>query len=382
LIRLKNVWQLVPVAIIIILLISEVIWYIPPHPKPGTLQVLEVSPGFQSEVTVKYQLSATLPLDATVVITPVVEQPQDLPIYVFYDENYPGIYASKKITLIQGSMLWVHVKTELYLRNYSAEVKLASAEELESLFSTNSTAIVIMASGALPSNVFSWETNLVKPWIDSGGTLIWFGWVPGWYVVEKGQRDEEISCNMSQHLYQEGPRRLGLEGYFEYMPLEEHPTVAEISSPLSNALDTTYNLIQQAPYLHKVLSENGLVLGKIGGNSSKLRSSISMIRVGEGKIIIFGFFLTSSLVLNGPELAARDIAQILCSGILQVGADPDPSYRIYHLLEGETKTDTVELSVDGDVYSEIIGLIVYGYASRDSIGLLFHREFVLLKKSE
>jgi len=368
---IKNRWQLIPIAIIILLLVSEAIWYAPyTHPKEGSLRIQGVTLDETGNVTINVQLSTNLPLDATIVITPVAEAPEDLPIYVFYDKNYPTVNTS----WIFNQMLWEHVKTEFYLRGYSAEVELANAEELESLLSAKTPAILIIASGAFPSNLFSWEKNLVKPWIDSGGILIWFGGVPGYYIAQKGQSGEEIEQDLPQHLYEEGPKRLGLESFFEFMAIEEQPTVAELESSLSEMLDTKYNLIKQAPLLHKVISVNGLVLGKIGGHPEKLKSSISMIPIRIGKTIIFGYFLRSSLVLNGPELSARDIAQILCSGVLESSSISNIWHRSYQLSEGETRVDTLALQIEPNTAE----LVIYGYSSQESSSLLFHREFISL----
>lgn len=351
-------------------------WYsAPTSPKRESFSVLNVikeAEGSKTNVTITYQFDANLPLEATVAITPVVTTLQDLPIYVFYDTNYPTVGTDwNTIAMLEG-----HLKVALYLRGYSAEVRFTSAEELEDILLNNRSGIVIIASGAFPSNVFSKEINLVKPWIDAGGILMWFGFYIGYYVVEKGMKKEDVTDNIPQHFRQDGPKQLGLDGFFEYLDIEDQPKVAAYSSPASEALDITYNLIQQSPFLYMVLENDGLVLGKIGGeNSLKFRPSVSMIPKGKGKIMLFGFFLMQTLASNGPELVAWDIAQILCSGILQMNAVLQQSYpwfQSYHLLRGETRTDVSTLMVD----PEVAGLAVFEYTSRKSDCVLFHREFI------
>ncbi len=369
---IKNRWQLIPMTIIILLLISEAIWYAPyTRPKGGSLRIQGVTVDETGNVIMNLQLSTDLPLDATIVVTPVTEAPKDLPVYIFYDKDYSPVGTS----WIFNQMLWEHVKTEFQLRSYSAKVKLANADELEGLLSAKSPAILIIASGAFPSNLLSWEKNLVKPWIDSGGILIWFGGVPGYHIAQKGQSEEEIKRDLPQHLYEEGPKRLGIEGFFDFMAKEEQSTVAEFDSSLSGMLETRYNLIEKAPLLQKVIGVNGLALGKIGGQLENLKSSISMIPIRMGKILIFGCFLRSGLVLNGPELSARDIAQILCSGVLESSSISNIWYRRYQLSQGETRVDTLTIHI------ELIktGIVIYGYASQESSSLLFHREFILPK---
>ena len=90
-----------------------------------------------------------------------------------------------------------------------------------------------------------------------------------------------------------------------------------------------------------------LALGQIGGsNTFRLRSSVSMVPVGSGKIILFGFFLMQSMADNGPELAAMDIAQILCSGVLLMNASSTPWYRSYHMWERGSITGNCGLAID------------------------------------
>ncbi len=368
-----NKWQYIVSAILILLLLSEIVWYSPFYNvRKGSFNVLSVvqqSNEVWTNVTITYRFNAGLPLDATVMVTPVREAYQDLPVFVFYDRDYPVLETDwSLIAMLQG-----YLKAELSLRGYSAEPKLASADVLESIMSKNESAVVIMASGAFPSCIFSKEKDLVRPWIESGGILVWLGYYIGYYVVESGMQKEQITYNMSQNLRENGSRELGLEGFFEYFALDDNPKVATSSSPLSEALDTTYALIQQAPLLRMVMSRDGVALGSVGGeNPLRFRSSISMIPVGRGKIMIFGFFLMPSLSWNGPQLVAWDIAQIMCSGVLQMNPDLVPWYRTYNLSEEKAMTDISNLSMGSDV----AGFVVFEYTPKESETVLFHREFI------
>jgi hypothetical protein len=370
---ISNRWQYAVAAVLIILLVGEVLWYAPiTKSKPGSFKILGVvrtSAEAENTVSITYQLFASLPLDATVVITPIGEFSQDLPVYVFYDTDYPTVATDWTFV----AMLQAHLNAELRLRGYSNETKLANAAELEDIFIRKEPAVVIMASGAFPSNLLSKETNLVKPWVDAGGVLVWFGFYIGYYIVEKGMKSQDITDNMTQNLREDGSRELGLDGFFEYLEMKDQPTVATYPSPISDALQINYDLIQQAPLLDMVWAKNGLVLGKTGGeNPSGFRSSVSIIPMGVGKIVIFGFFLMESLTLNGPELAAWDLAQILCSGVLQMKSDSVQYCQSYSLTEQETKNDTALLTLKPG----ITGFVVFEYTSQRSNGVLFHRDFV------
>jgi len=363
----------VPAAILVLLLLGELMWYsAPTSPKRGSFSVLNVikeTEGSKMNVTITYQFDANLPLDAAVVITPVTGAPEDMPVYVFYDADYPTVGTN----WIFIAMLQAHLKAELTLRGYNAVVELVNAEELKDILLAGERAIVIMASGAFPSNVLSQNVNLIKPWIDSGGVLVWFGFYIGYYVVDKGMTKETIKDDDPRNFRENGSKQLGLDGFFEYQELDNNPKVAVYQSPISDAIDTSYDLIQQAPLLHMVWANNGSVLGKIGGeNPFRFRSSISLIPSGKGRIVIFGFFLMQSLALNGPECAAWDIAQILCSGVLQMEPASIMWHQDHRLAMGETKMGLFNVTVS----SGVVGLVIFEFTYEKSDGVLFHRDFV------
>jgi hypothetical protein len=370
---MKNRWVWVPITILILSVGAEIAWYSPyGGAGQGSFSVLHVSReagGELTNVSIEYRLDAGLPLQSTVVVTPVIKTPQNLPIYVFYDVDYPQLETDwTVIAMLQG-----YLEAELYLRGYTSAVKLASAEEVENIMLDNESGIVIMASGAFPSCVFSKVKNLVKPWIESGGVLVWLGFYIGYYAVDKGTKPDQITYNMTQNPRENGSSLLGLGDFFEYYALESNPQVATLSSPLSEALGTTYTLIQQAPLTSMVTSNGGLALGKIGGeNLTRLRSSISMIPIGKGEIIIFGYSLMPSLALNGPESVAWDIAQIVCSGVIDMNPEDVPWYQTYHLSGGKEETNSANLMVGSDV----IGVEVLVYTMKESDGVLFSREFM------
>jgi hypothetical protein len=371
---MRNRWQYFVAMIFALLIVGEILWYSPiENFRQGSFDVLDVvhqSEGEMSTTNITYKFEASLPLDAKVVVTPVEAIPHDLPVFVFYDTDYPTLIGTDWIL---STVLLGELRADLYLRGYSSGVSFANASELENIMSENKSAIVVMAAGGFPSCVFSKETNLVKPWIKSGGVLVWLGDYIGWYVFEKGMKKEQITYNMTQNFQTNGSIELGLEGFFDYYPSVSAPKAGNYSSPLSDILDTTYDYIQYAPLVHMVEAAGGLTLGKIGGEGEfKFRSSISMVPLGNGKIIIFGFFLMPSLSWDGPQLVARDIAQILCSGVLQMNPGSLPWYRSYNLAAAQTETDVSSESAD----SNVAGFVILEYTSRQSDGVLFYRKFI------
>jgi hypothetical protein len=305
-------------------------------------------------------------LDMKILLIPVVEEttPHML-VHIFYDPSYPAIGTSWD----RVHMLWNSLEREMFLRGFKGEIDLVSAKEMEDLMYKKEKAVVIMASGSFPSNVFSRDTNLVGPWLESGGILLWFGWPPGYYTVNQGQVENATFSLLPQHPFEQGVNRLGLGGFVRISPFIGTLEIAENPSCFSSLLDINYNLIQYG-LLTDSLSQEGLVLGMIGGNPS--RSSVSVISVGMGKIIVFGFFVLNSYILNGPELSGRDVAQTLDSGIIYASKSLMPVYEEHRLSMGESLNDKIELDTD----SSIKGIVVYVYSTTTSNSFLFHSEFI------
>jgi hypothetical protein len=372
----ENKWSYVPIAVLIFLLASEIVWYAPyTSPKTGSLQVLEVT-SQGNNLTIGFKLSSAFVTNATVVAIPVIRDPQDQPVYVFYDTNYTTDGVGSDWSLIYR--LYEHLKINLMLRNYSANVKLVDAMALESVFRSNEPAVVIMAYGAFPSNVFSLERNLVTPWIQSGGTIIWLGWEMGYYTVDKEQKT--LTSEMLGQPHLDGISRLGMEDFLQPTSGPPYLVFAQQESTISDALDIRYNQIRCAPLLDKVIASGGIALGKVGPLNSSTRVSVSAIPIGDGAVVSFGFFIGNIDTAgdrNDPSSfysIARDIAQILCSGVLQTSSTLELWHQNYHLSNGETIIEKCSVSIK----PSIKGIFFYGYNSIDSSGLLFFREYLPL----
>lgn len=322
---------------------------------------------FEGELfTVNFTIYTRIPLDVKVTLIPVVEELVILPIYIFYDPKYPVPGTSWE----RVHMLKSNLKRELSIRNFKGDVETLTARELEDLLSKKEKAIVIFASGGFPSNVFSRNRDLVRPWLDNGGILVWFGWPPGYYTLYENQVENETFCLLPQHPFEEGVKRLGLENVVEVKPYGNACETASAPSFLGEVLDISYNLINYGA-LSESLPKNGLALGMIGGTPPK--SSVSIIPVGKGRIILFGFFVMESYLLNGPELSARDIAQILCSGIVNVAENALPVYRRYQIPKGRQITDEIKVNIPFD--SDLKGIIIYVYPTLSSVCLLYYHTF-------
>lgn len=376
---IKSKWTYVPVLLLLILLVSEITWYTPYlQPHSSSLEVFNVFLETDS-LSVSFELKAEFYTDATVVAIPVKSAPVDVPVYLFFDSRYISVGTD----WVMISRLWEHLEIALKLRGYTGDVKVVDAEGLEDVFLSKERAVVALAYGAFPSNVFSWETNLVSPWLEAGGTLVWFGWEMGFYSVDQNQKT--FRFGLPNQLHREGIKRLGMDQYIRLTGNSDPSGTGTDETDLSKALDIRYGYIRCGLLYTKVISSGGLVLGKIGkvdgteGLASK--TSVAAVQVGKGTVLTFGFFVGSEDQAgdrNEPASfysIARDVAQILCSGILNKSADQQIWYQRYQLASGETRRDSYTLPFN----SETHGVIIYGYNSVDSTGLLYFRKYIPLQ---
>lgn len=358
-------WEYLLISILVFILCSELIWQVAPLFDHSSYFSMSSS-RIDQESIVNYSMHANVMLDAKILLIPMLEEPAfGMPIYVFYDPEYPAIHTSWE----RVHMLWTSLKGEMFLRGFKGEITLVSAEDLENVMSNKEKAVIIMASGGFPSNVFSRDKDLVRPWLDSGGVLMWFGFYTGYYTVYKGQVENSTFDLLPQHLREEGIAQIGLGNYIQTNPFNGTLTTAQNSTSLSNLLEINFNIIDCGLLVDR-LSQEGLVLGNIGGNPAK--TSVSVVSVGMGKIVVFGFFVLGSYILNGPELSARDIAQILDSGIIYASKSLMPVYEEHRLLAGESFNGQITVETN----SSIKGIVVYAYSTTTSNAFLFQSEFI------
>jgi hypothetical protein len=375
---IKSNWAYVPVLLLVILFVSEITWYTPYlQPKASSLEIFTVLPEADS-LSVSFELKAGFYTDATVVAIPVESVPTDLPVYLFFDSHYISVGTD----WVMVSRLWEHLEIELRLRGYTGAVNVVNAEGLEDVFLSKESAVVALAYGAFPSNIFSWKTNLVSPWLEAGGTLVWLGWEVGFYSVDQNQNT--FRFGLSNQLHREGIKRLGMDPYIRLTGNSDPSGRGTDETALSKALDIRYEYIRCGLLYAKVVSSGGLVLGKIGEVDGTVdlasKASVAAVQVGKGTVLTFGFFVGSEDQAgdrNEPASfysIARDIAQILCSGILHMSADQQAWYQRYQLASGQTSQDSFTLPIS----SETQGVVVYGYNSVDSTGLLYFRKYLSL----
>jgi hypothetical protein len=277
--------------------------------KDGSLQtVIRLSPGAG-------QRSLRL------VAFPVRSAPVPLRhLYVFYDGAYPERGGS---TLI-SSTIAARLSDELKLRAGHLPVSAVDAPQLTQVFGDTKSAagsVVVDITGMLPSSSYGASVDLVKPWLDSGGVLLWGGATIGQYFAVPGARSGEIVAQLPSAQVQcilscvasvtsatseclvpsTGARACG--------PTSSSPTgpVAPLATAAGAALEISYRTAVPPQSLIGVVS-GGRNLGWSGSGGS---SSVTTVAVGAGAVVVFG----------GPVNENQDITQDMASILLSHAYD-------------------------------------------------------------
>ncbi len=176
-----NLVQMAVVALTVAMLVAEVFMYAPPL-RPS--QMLSVAlTDVQGRVTVNSSLWASYTGSFRQVYGWGSNPPPVRTLYYYFDPNYP--------TAGVGYVSWVglpyHIQEVLGYRGSTLRVVILDAAQLATFLANLTTAadgLLVVASGALPDTVFTNSTNLVTPWLQQGGRLVWLGAFIGFYVAE------------------------------------------------------------------------------------------------------------------------------------------------------------------------------------------------------
>lgn len=232
----------------------------------------------------------------------------DKDIYIYYDPTYQSVGVSK----IAAKAIFGHLISELKIRRYNGKVKVVNATELKELLlkkSISNKSVLIITQGAFPDTVYSLEYNLVKPWIESGGTLIWVGDMFAYYSAKKSR--EKINYLDPWH-----PREYGQRLFFNDIIIipDKSYTSGDIDTEYSATLNLKFDYTYLGIQISEILIRNGTIIGKM----SKDKTSIGLIPIGKGKIIIFGGRLFKA---EDSRTFVEDVSQLLLSHIIDYCPD-------------------------------------------------------------
>ncbi len=241
-----------------------------------------------------------------IALIPFDQSRDDLPIYFYFDEDYPLVLTS--INAYLG--LYNFLTSDLAEKNMQNTMQIVNAEELAEKMG-DGQSIIIMSSGVLPDTVYSQDKNLITRWLESGGIMFWLGDGFGYY---NGSKNTELKDDLEHG-------KIGWEGQEKI--LGKNYLLGEVFEPVEKSSADTATQIGQALGLRYRYTTTGAVVGELAKNNALSlgfnknindnfgRSSISFIPVGQGRLILFG-----SGILEKQRDVSWDITQIISSNLI------------------------------------------------------------------
>jgi len=315
---------------------------------------------------VKMHITINVPLDSEIqfVFLPIKGLSKDLPIYVYYDNNYPSAVSEMAVKGLIN-----HLTSLLKLNNYNSNVTLINAKQLRDLMQKFSKSIIVIPTGVMPETVHNKTNSLVGDWLRSGGIMFWIG---EGFLVYSGKINKKLEWPSPENPGWEAQENvIGFQ--FVYSSPSSQNWLANITSNLSQALDIQYSSVKFGAFINSVLSHNGYILGKIGGDNLD-RASVVAIPIDKGWLIYFGGDIGITRSLTGEDIIARDIAHVIFSSFLESEKESITYYILpvkgYNPLERE-----FQLKIANS--SRIIGFQIFIF-SKNLFYPLIYRSFIPL----
>lgn len=295
-------------------------------------------------------------LDLTVTSI-AVSQKKDLPIYYYLDNNYPVLAGN--MGTYYGTLDFV--SSYLAKKGYDRTIQTVSATELPALFERG-PSILFACSGVLPETVYSRDKNLLTPWLKDGGRLFWVGDGLGYYSGVKGE--QIVSADSPAKIGWEGQKKIFgqnmIDGYF----VEITDSVGLLKSRFVDALGLRYHFTRTGALLSALAANSGVSLGFEQSVAKDIRSSASVIPVGDGKVILFG-----SGVIDKQREIGWDISQILVSGVLDSDYQSMDTKTI-SLKPGETQTVKINMQNNQYPYAKVMV-----FSNQDDVNYFYQHLF-------
>jgi hypothetical protein len=144
---------------------------------PSGIRDVSVSDAFGSgpggAVNVTSHVDAPFAADLRVVDFLRTVAPTNSTLYYYYDASYPTSFSD----LPDWFGLTQHLAQVAAARDFPLSLHLLNASQLALFLASPpyARATLVIASGVLPDTVYAPGFDLLRPWIDGGGTLIWAG---------------------------------------------------------------------------------------------------------------------------------------------------------------------------------------------------------------
>jgi len=356
--EIMNSYEKMLAIIFILILLGELNVVIQPSIVAKTsVNLLNVRYEDGECVEVTYSIKqGTYPNILKVTLIPVYQSLIDKNLYVYYDKDYPYSLTSL------GSWIGVidHLDENVKLKGYKGKLEIVNASKLKEIMLQKYNSVLIIPSGVLPETVHTKENSIVKQYLENGGIIVWIGDVFAAYSGKQGGKIISFS-----------PENPGLEAQEKILGYIISNTSkfesADVETHYSKALSLKYPGIHTGAFREEILKHNGLVLGKVKEN----RTSIGMVPVGKGFLILFGGIVTPARTVFGEDFIASDVINILLSGIFY--SNGQLSYDEIHRKNVYNETLSVALKDN-----KIIG-IAFFVVSEDYYSYFFFRQFIDLR---
>jgi len=204
----------------------------------------------------------------------------------YFDARYPV----ENSTMANWYGLPQHFLSLASARHWSITIDRMGAQSLANLLARPPPAdtILLLASGVLPSTVYSGSRNLLLPWIQAGGTVVWVGAPIGAYTGDPV--DPLEPPNQAQPIP-------GGEGQFLNSTwLAPGATVLSTPSPIATGLDVDYPYGLSAGLLN--ISQVERIGGQVLGFEQDGATNLARIPIGRGTLVD-----VASPVVDLPRLA-------------------------------------------------------------------------------
>lgn len=285
---------------------------------------IAVSTGGYQHRQVHWQASAVAGASVAVLAT---ADPVDVRRVVLYDDPaFPDSGSSPY--QVQG--MANHLPVALHLDHVTGSFSVVGARGLAGVLAARPAAgtVVVVASGTLPSTVWSPTADAVVPFMDHGGTLVFGGDIPGFYSVGPASSMDAATPAAGTPVYGCGavpqPPAAGLSPAVEPMGVAGVAELlgsfgvlttrwgwqctADRPSAVARALGLQSATLHSGPTTTFLADDGGTDLGYRADG----RTSIAWIPRGAGGLVLFGGAIDAGAM-------ASDIAHLLAAA----GARPD-----------------------------------------------------------
>jgi hypothetical protein len=275
----------------------------------------------KTNINFKYNFIVPKYCDNRLIVVPQDQIINITRVSVFTDENYPH--------LLSGDIGYFgftdHLRAQLEKNGDHVLVSDVDADELRNIFTSEfklgsaSSSVVVIQGGILPDTVYDQNNGwvMVRKWMEAGGTLFWAGEIPGY---KYGKKYEAVSGGAVILNNDAVGTLLDPDIYFSAAQKNiDFADTATKDSFYSKIFDFKYFYTVRAPLVNQIEDNNGVILGRImpSSESGDDKSSISLLPIGSGRIVIFGSGIFNNSFTKEGEIAS-DIAKIIDYGILNM----------------------------------------------------------------